>query len=171
MPLGEGWDTLGCDASKGYTYTATWGETPLPIADATYDVIYASHVIEHISWMHTSGALREARRILTPGGLLELWTVNHDVIEQAWRDGKMPDKWRCGGKVKDVYDWCNARMFAYKKHGDASYFHHCAFNSISLNQALTEAGFTSIERLSKPRGYDHGVINLGLCGRKPSGQS
>lgn len=39
----------------------------LPFADANYDVVFASHVLEHIR--DDSRALREIRRILKPGGL------------------------------------------------------------------------------------------------------
>lgn len=41
--------------------------TRLPFADASWDCIYASHVLEHIA--DDEGALREIRRVLRPGGL------------------------------------------------------------------------------------------------------
>jgi SAM-dependent methyltransferase len=42
----------------------------LPFADASYDFVYASHVLEHILDDHA--ALREIRRILRPGGVAVL---------------------------------------------------------------------------------------------------
>jgi SAM-dependent methyltransferase len=44
--------------------------TALPFADASYDLVYASHVLEHIR--DDEAALREIRRILRPGGLAVL---------------------------------------------------------------------------------------------------
>lgn len=41
--------------------------TALPFADATYDLVFASHVLEHIR--DDEVALREIRRVLKPGGL------------------------------------------------------------------------------------------------------
>lgn len=44
--------------------------TDLPFADGTYDVVFASHVLEHIADDHR--ALGEIRRVLRPGGLAVL---------------------------------------------------------------------------------------------------
>lgn len=42
----------------------------LPFADASYDVVYASHVLEHVPDDHA--AISEIRRILSPGGIAVL---------------------------------------------------------------------------------------------------
>lgn len=42
----------------------------LPFADASYDLVYASHVLEHIDDDHA--ALSEVRRVLRPGGMAVL---------------------------------------------------------------------------------------------------
>jgi SAM-dependent methyltransferase len=41
--------------------------TALPFADAAYDIVFASHVLEHIR--DDEAALRQIRRVLRPGGL------------------------------------------------------------------------------------------------------
>ncbi|MBD0690245.1 class I SAM-dependent methyltransferase [Streptomyces sp. CBMA123] len=47
---------------------------PLPFADASVDWVYAEHLIEHVTLPVAVGWLREARRILRPGGVLRLTT-------------------------------------------------------------------------------------------------
>lgn len=48
---------------------------PLPFADNSFDVVWASEVIEHIG--DTGRWLSEARRVLAPGGRLLITTPSH----------------------------------------------------------------------------------------------
>lgn len=47
---------------------------PLPFADAAVDWVYAEHLIEHVTMPVAVGWLREARRVLRPGGVLRITT-------------------------------------------------------------------------------------------------
>ncbi|MED7953833.1 MULTISPECIES: methyltransferase domain-containing protein [unclassified Streptomyces] len=47
---------------------------PLPFADASVDWVYAEHLIEHVTMPVAVGWLREARRVLRPGGVLRITT-------------------------------------------------------------------------------------------------
>lgn len=48
---------------------------PLPFADASFDLVWASEVIEHTA--DTARFLSELRRVLTPGGRVALTTPDH----------------------------------------------------------------------------------------------
>ena len=50
----------------------------IPLADASADVVLMSHVIEHL--YHPMDALREARRILRPGGTIMVITDNGEQL-------------------------------------------------------------------------------------------
>lgn len=54
---------------------------PLPFADAEFDAVWASEVIEHVA--DTGGWLSEVRRVLRPGGLLLLTTPYHGRLKGA----------------------------------------------------------------------------------------
>jgi SAM-dependent methyltransferase len=53
-----------------------WG--PWPLADASFDVVWAGEVIEHV--IDTAGWLSEVRRVLRPGGRLLVSTPNHSRL-------------------------------------------------------------------------------------------
>lgn len=161
-PLGPEWDLL--DAQRGHEidYVARWGLEPLPIPDCAYDVIYASHVIEHIPWYHTLDALREAHRIIVPGGSLEIWTVDFAVVVQAYLAKEWAGDWDCGGRIKHWMHSIAGRTFAYEKNGNPHMWHKALFDREYLGECLTQAGFSTLENLTKTRGHDHGVINMGI---------
>lgn len=167
-PLGDGW--LSVDAGeRGDFPGVVWGRDRLPFDDCKFDVVYASHVIEHVPWHDVGAALREALRVLCHGGTLEVWTVDFSKLVEAYRKGEPLDPWRAGGlnNSDDVMPWICSRLFAYDKHGDEWNWHKSIFDERHLAACMIQAGFKKVGRLRKPRGYDHGIINLGMAGTKP----
>jgi ubiquinone/menaquinone biosynthesis C-methylase UbiE len=60
----------------------------LPLSSGYADAVFALHVVEHL--MHPDGFFAEARRILSPGGLLIVATPNAEgvgarIMSQRWR--------------------------------------------------------------------------------------
>jgi predicted SAM-dependent methyltransferase len=138
-----------------------WGLDRLPFDDESVDLIYASHVLEHVEWTCTDFALGEAWRALKPGGSIEIWVPDFDYIVQCYRAQKMGDDWRRENWQGDFMRWVNGRLFAY---GDAWNHHRCMFDFDYLDKCLRTAGFAKVDRIDhieKPRGYDHGPIGLG----------
>lgn len=163
-PVDRNWDLLDAKPRAGVTIAARWGDQELPIADNTYDLVYASHVLEHVAWFKTAAALREACRILKPGGVLEVWVPDFSRIVDSYRAGRCGDDWRRHNPYGDPWRWLNGRVFAY---GPEPNWHKAVFDVQSLSDRLKEAGFVQIQKLVRPRGYDHGPINLGMRGVKP----
>jgi predicted SAM-dependent methyltransferase len=100
-------------AAKGATCNCRWGQEPFPFEDNTYDLVFASHVLEHVPWYRTDAALQEAHRILKPGGEIEIYVPDFAWIVQCYKNKKAGDHW-------DVYDikdhwmtWVNGRIFTY----------------------------------------------------------
>lgn len=49
---------------------------PFPFSDATFDFVFSEHVIEHLTYQNGQLLLREAWRVLKPGGSIRVATPN-----------------------------------------------------------------------------------------------
>lgn len=152
----------------------------LPFADNTFELIYASHILEHVPWYHTVDVLRDWVRVLAPGGQLEIWVPNGLKICTAWVEAEngvserfREDGWYRFNDDQDPCVWAAGRIFTY---GDGTgdrrspNWHFGIFSERYLAKLFEKAGLVDIRPLDRAevRGYDHGWINLGMTGKKPS---
>ncbi len=110
---------------------------PLPYPDAYFDGITCCQVLEHFSHSHLP-AVREMRRVLKPGGMLEI-----DVPNVAcWRN-----RWRLLRGKNITWDYREHYLHATPvlEHGHSFYpvRHNREFTRDELLLLLREAGFTS----------------------------
>jgi SAM-dependent methyltransferase len=150
----------------------------LPFDDNTFDIVYASHILEHVPWTHTLQTLKEWRRIIKRGGVLEVWVPDGLKICQKFVEAEVsgqpftaPDGWYKFNPDKDPCVWAAGRIFTYGDGqgtlGDPNW-HLALFSPRYLSRILTSAGFTNVveQDRSKVRGFDHGWINLGFKATK-----
>lgn len=174
----EGFETFNVTGGLNIDYVgdATRG---LPFKDNSFDLIYASHILEHVAWYKTDEVLREWARVLKPGGDLEIWVPDGLKIAKAFVDAETSGSrefhadnwWRFNGS-HDPARWMAGRMFSY---GDGTgrqhhfNWHLAFFSERYLKQLLTNAGLVDVKAQprDKVRGFDHGWINLGVRGTKP----
>lgn len=169
------WDTL--DGSYEATYRCEWGKSRLPIEDATYDWVHASHVLEHIPWWQTMNALTEVYRILKFGGRFTVWVPDGvKIVKFAEED---PDlllhlerDWAYAREFnpdRDPWIYENARLFWGHRPGEVGqfqHFHRAIFGEKSLKRLLTQAGFSDIKLLERDTTIDpgHGWMEVGMEG-------
>lgn len=153
-----------CDASK-----------KLPFETATFDLIYASHILEHTPWYGLADTLAEWIRVLKPGGVIEIWVPDsYKVskllcdIEEGKERGEWHDGWRPLNPENNPYKWINGRIL-YGARKDYPSWHVAMITPKSLELLLKDLGIVNILRLESEdvRGVDHGWINLGIRGYKP----
>ena len=174
-----GFETVDVFSHRGATYVAD-ASRRLPFATATFDLVYASHIIEHVPWYQVDMTLKEWVRVLKPGGRLEVWTPNGlriakafvEAEERACADFHADDWWRMN-EQRDPCLWAAGRMFSYGDGtGTANHenWHRSLFSPRFLRSAFAAAGLADIREMDRAevRTHDHGWINLGVCGMKPS---
>ncbi len=100
------------------------------IPDNALDMVYMSHVLEHIPRGKLMQTLKEMERVLKPGGIIRISVPDFDCIvrlyEAADRDIRPITPALMGGQD-----------YAFN-------FHYCVFNLAYLTDQLTRAGFTSV---------------------------
>ncbi len=150
----------------------------LPFPDATFELVYASHILEHVPWYQTVQALKEWRRVLTPNGWLEVWVPDGLKIAKAFVAAESggskdfhKDGWYRLNPRKDPCVWMSGRVFTYgdgKGTLDSPNWHRALFSPRHLQQCFVDAGFVHVQRmdLKEVRAKNHGWINLGVKGQK-----
>jgi 2-polyprenyl-3-methyl-5-hydroxy-6-metoxy-1,4-benzoquinol methylase len=97
-------------------------DAPLPLADASFDVVWAGETIEHVA--DTSQWLSEARRTLRSGGLMLLSTPDHGPLSRVW---------------------LGLRRKAFEAHFDPRSDHLRFYTRRVLEELLADFGFEDVE--------------------------
>jgi len=146
----------------------------IPFKNETFNLIYASHVLEHVPWYQLNNVISEWARVLKRGGGIEIWVPDGLKIMSAYVNAEKSnslefykDGWFRYNKDKDPLVWVSGRVFSY---GDGMgtlghyNWHHSLFSQRFLFDLLKTNGFDHIVIMDNKecRGYDHGWINLGV---------
>jgi len=170
-------ETLNVRAGLSVDYVHDVSRT-LPFKPETFDLIYASHVLEHMAWYQTQSILNDWVRTLKVGGRIEIWVPDGLKIAKAFVDSESGgvneidcDGWYRFNPSKDVCMWANGRIFSYGD-GDGSplspNWHRALFSARHLTELMRAAGLIDVVPLDRAqvRGHDHGWINMGFSGTR-----
>jgi predicted SAM-dependent methyltransferase len=145
-----------------------------PFPDATFDVVYSSHCIEHVEWYEVEGVIAEWARILKAGGTLEVHTVDGARMMRQlvdWEDGgagPRPGAWRRDLHRDHPFLWGTGRLLNYNRKGSGTHWMHRAILTPRyMRECFAKAGLVDLEEAKVPRGAKtHRAVNMGLRGRK-----
>jgi predicted SAM-dependent methyltransferase len=143
-----------------------------PLDDNTFDYVFSEHVIEHIQYAQGVGMLREAFRVLRPGGKIRVVTPDF-VFLKALYD---PEK----SALQKAYiawaseQWLGGSAPPYAEmHVINNYFrnwgHQFIYDQPSLTGALETAGFICIKRCKLNESDDQIFSGLEIETRMPAG--
>jgi predicted SAM-dependent methyltransferase len=98
--------------------------------DGFADLVYASHVLEHISYHHSVETLQEWGRLLKPGGVLRISVPDLDKILDIYKTEKHA--------IPEIQGpLMGGQNYAYN-------FHYAVFNREHLTDLFLKAGFTKV---------------------------
>lgn len=173
----KGFETL--DAVPGPLVTHVGRAEAPPFPDNTFDIVHASHVIEHVQWYDVEKAIKQWVRILKSGGTLEVWCPNGHALmkwllhleETGEWIGPSPGTWKSELIHGDPYKWGVGRLLNYPKKGGkvgGFWLHRAIITPNYLKRIMAEAGLKDIRDMSldEIRGKAHRAINMGVCGVK-----
>jgi hypothetical protein len=146
----------GAVSPPGFTPMGNAHGTPVfplaAVADASCDVVRASHVLEHFPFREVPAVLAEWVRVLKPGGVLRIAVPDFAKVAESYLAGanQPTEAFLMGGQVDDAD------------------FHKALFDVETLKRALAQAGLMLIRQWRSDLDDCASLpISLNLEGTKP----
>lgn len=135
----------------------------IPHADRSVDVIYSSHMLEHLAPYEADALLAECYRVLKPGGLVRLIVPDFKAFARAYLDGESfgnpaderadSAAWETYGAFRKPPDALPVRLVKWALRTDDG-GHKWLYDEESLRARMEKAGFREIERVKKGESRD-----------------
>ena len=118
---------------------------PFPLPDASFDLVYSEHMLEHLTYAEGQRCLRECLRVLRPGGRIRVATPSLERLARLYE----------GGHVAEDYIRWTVDTLGPETHAPLagvainnffrSWGHRFIYDAQTLRHALLEAGFVDVE--------------------------
>jgi len=150
------WEILNAIAAPGVDHLGNANDLSR-FADATFDTIYASHVVEHFDYQRElAKTLAEWQRVLKPGGSLLVSVPDLEVLATLLLDKSLAP----------VERFMVMRMM-FGGHMDDYDYHYVGLTEEFLRDFLTGAGFVGIQKVES-FGHFKDTSDLQFRGRRIS---
>jgi len=131
-----------------------------PVPDGAMDALYSSHNIEHLYPHDVPVALREFRRVLSPGGFAVITCPDIQAVAAVVAGGDLtrPLYVSPAGPIAAIdilYGWRKALG-----EGNLYMAHRTGFTDLTLAEALREAGFAKAITRRRPKSYELWAVAL-----------
>ena len=140
-------------AEHGFNFIRLDVRNPLPFPDDYADIVYHSHLIEHLTIEQAINFLKECRRIMKPGAVMRVSTPDLDIFIDAYLKGDMDKFSKAQPEIYSKFK-TQAMKFSLIIFGNLGYTqerywgHFMIYNEESLRELLELAGFNKIFRVT-----------------------
>lgn len=162
----EGWEVLNALPGPAVDHVMN-ARTLAAFADATFEQIYASHVVEHFDYKdELLATLREWCRVLVPGGLLFVSVPDLDVLARLVIDRQ----------TLTLDERFLVMRMIFGGHVDQYDYHLTGLTDEFLTAFLVTAGFVAVQRVERLGIFPDTselmlkgrLISLNMIARKPT---
>jgi len=125
----------------------------LPYDDNTVDLIFSSHLIEHLTMEEGLNLLRECHRVLKPGGMLRIATPDAKHLMTKYLDGEIREYGHINKNVEMAETDLDALLHLLFSG------HKTVYDYTRLYKLFRKAGFNKIYRTSPFKSQNHILRN------------
>jgi predicted SAM-dependent methyltransferase len=116
-----------------------------PLPDASFDLVYSEHMLEHLTYAEGQGCLRECRRVLKPGGVIRVATPSLEQLARLYDGDELQERY-VRWAVETLEPETDAPLAGVAINNFfRSWGHRFIYDPETLRHALTEAGFVDVE--------------------------
>jgi predicted SAM-dependent methyltransferase len=122
---------------------------PFPLPDASFDVVYSEHMLEHLTYADGLQCLRECYRVLRPGGRIRVATPSLERLMQLYAPTLSEVQQRyLRWSVDEFVPDADAPLPGFVLNNFLrDWGHEFVYDPQTLRHALTSAGFVDLEEL------------------------
>jgi predicted SAM-dependent methyltransferase len=116
-----------------------------PLPDASFDLVYSEHMIEHLTYADGQRCLSECLRVLRPGGTIRIATPSLERLARLYDGGDLQRRYVQWAADTLEPDLRAPLPGAVLNNFFRSWGHEFVYDPQTLRHALGEAGFAEIE--------------------------
>ena len=135
----DGWTTIDLREAD-INFDLRW---PVPLPDASVEMIYSSHMLEHIPYADLVPFIGECKRLLKPGGVLSICVPNAGFYIRAYAEGRHFSEHDAqhGPAIVDTGSYLDQVNYIAYMAGQHTYM----FDEENLINTLKQGGFDGAE--------------------------
>ncbi len=149
-----GWEEIRLDINPAVRPDIVASMTDMGVVgDATVDAVWSSHNLEHLDRHEVVPALKEAFRVLKPGGFALITLPDIQRVASLVVEGKLEEVvYTAPAGPITALDMLFGHQASVAR-GEHYMAHRCGFDDRALARVLLEAGFEEV-RVRKGQSYD-----------------